>query len=373
MSLPNYQIVVLDTSGSVRRIYDTATFYELTYSRVYNGVGRFAVTFPANAVPDDTFTLDCFVEIYRESPATSELTREQTYLTRVLHRYREDDVDKFTAGGVSLEHLLARRIIDPSDDPAAAGGGYSTKAGPADAVIREYVREQAGPLSSAARRIPNFDVVPVAGIGEGVGDRLRFENLLDVVQKLATRAEIGFVVERISGNQLEMRVGLLTTDRRVDTNYPFTASTLFDPKRGNLRDPSLRIDAIDQKNYLYLQGQGQGSNRIVLQFPGNGLIDSPYNRLEFVSDARNIEKGSASGLITQGAALLQENLPKTEFDFEIDGTTPGATYRLDFDVGDLVTGQWDEFTEDLRITSVEIALNAGGESLTISTEKYEPA
>ena len=162
MALPSYQVVVIDpTSGDVTNIYDNTAFIDLRYSRVLNGIGLLALVLPGTDLNYETFTLDSLIEVQRTDPATGALIVEDTYFCRLRERYRDDRIERVVIGGVSLNHLLMRRVVRPEDDPAVAGG-YSTKDGPADTVIRAYVREQAADLASAARQFPGFTVNSVA-------------------------------------------------------------------------------------------------------------------------------------------------------------------------------------------------------------------
>lgn len=371
MSLPDYQITVIDpATGQTITVYDGSALYEMRYNRPLNDIGALAITLPVqgNALRlRSIFSLDALIEVARTSPVTGQLQVEDTFLARLTHRFREGDEERFVVGALSLNHLLARRVIDPDDDPLAAGG-YSTKAGPADVVMRAYAREQCGDLASADRQFSNFSVGPVGSIGSGVGRRARYENLFETFQDLSSSSGMDFIVTRLTSNVLRLTIAPIGSDKSVSSNYPFVPFVMLNPDRGNLANPSLLIDRKKEGNLCYALGQGQGEFRIVQKVTGLGLGDSPYNRLEFTQDVRLAERGQAQQLISGALEALKERQPVREFAFETTGSKPGNVYRMDWDVGDLVTATWDDASLDLRIRDVEIDISSNGENINATME-----
>lgn len=362
MALPDYQLTVRSPAdGSVRVVLDGSAFDDCKYSRVLNDVGVFAMTLPSDPDWTGIFTLDALIDVERTNPATGFLQLEETYLTRLTHRFRSGNEERFVVGGFSLNHLLARRIIDPTDDPLAAGG-YSTKAGPADDVLVEYAEDQC--VNSGIRAFPNFSVAPSSSLGSPAGRRLRYENLLEVFQEVADQSNIDFVIVRLTTNTLRLNVLPIGTDRTRTRNYPFAPFVELNPLRGNLSDPSLLFDRKNEQNYVYALAQGPGENRIVTEVQGEGINDSPYNRIEFTTDIRQAERGDSTTVGTQARAALYEKQARKEFTFKPTGQEPGNTYRIDWDIGDSLTCVWDDNFVDLRVREVEITLDSGGETIT---------
>lgn len=342
--------------------------YSMRYSRVLNGIGAVVLELPSEADLASLFVLDAFIEVERRHPVTGTLLKDETFLARLTHRFRTGDEERFIVGGLSLNHLIARRVIDPADDPLAAGG-FSTKAGPADTVMLSYANEQMGPSASMMRQTPGLTTNISAGVGKSIGARERYTSLLEVMQTLAKRGDVDFVIDRITGTSLRLTVAPIGTDKTQTTNYPFAPFLMLNPLRGNLTNPSLEIDRREEATFIYAMGQGQGESRLVLQVPGAGISDSPFNRIEFMKDARNIDRADALGLLTEAQSQLLEKQPVRSFTFESTGNEPGATYHKDFEIGDKITIAWDETSLDLRITEVEIRISEEGEELTVTTEE----
>lgn len=368
MSLPDYQLTIVSpSSGQPLTVITGSGLDGLRFSRVLNGIGSLALTLPEGEDWASIFTLDTLIEVARTDPVTGGLRTEDTYLTRLTHRFREGDQELFVVGGLSLNHLLARRVVDPDDDTLAAGG-YSTKAGPADDVMRAYAREQCGDLASAARQFPNFSVGPVLSVGGGVGKRARYENLLELFQELAKAGQMDFTTRRLTGNTLRLTIEPIGSDKTRSTNYPFAPFVMFNPVRGNLENPSLLQDRKGEGTYVYALGQGPGEFRIVSQVSGLGIVDSPYNRIEFTEDIRLAERGFGQQLLTGARDALISRQAQKVFTFRITGDLPGAVYHVDWEIGDLVTCAWDAVELNLRITEVELDISADGESINVKVE-----
>lgn len=364
MPLPDYQLTVRNPAdGSVRIVLDGSAFEDVKYSRALNDVGIFSMTLPSDADWPAIFSLDALIDIERTSPLTGFLQTEDTYLVRLTHRFRNGNEERFVVGGLSLNHLLGRRVVDPNDDPLAAGG-YSTKAGPADDILSEYADEQCGASASAARQFPNFSVTPSASVGATAGRRLRYDNLLEVFQDVVNQSNVDFIIFRVTDNTLRLTVAPIGTDRTRTRNYPGAPFVELNPTRGNLSDPSLLFDRKKEQTYVYALGQGPGASRIVSEVQGLGIYDSPYNRIEFTTDIRSAERGDSTTITTQAFAALFREQAQKEFTFKPTGAEPGNIYRLDWDIGDLLTCVWDDELIDLRVSEVEITLDSGGETIT---------
>lgn len=371
MSLPNYQIKVFDSdSGATLNILDSASWTSLRYTRYINDIGKMVMVVPYSDVLYQVFDWDNFVEIKRTHPETGLVALEDTYLVRSKHRFWEDKFEWLVIGGLSLNHLLARRVINPADDGAATDG-YSRKSGAADTVMRGYVREQAGDLASVARRTPGLSVPAVAGTGTSINKVYRYDNLFNAMQEMAYASGMDFQVVRTSLYYTEVRIAVIGTDRTRTANIGDRLPWLgLSPSRGNLNNPSLDIDRSDEQNYIYVLGQGQGEKRIVYQQAGD-TSGSQFNRIEFVKDQRNVEKTDTAGLVTAATTEINKNKYKYEFTFELAEGNGGSTYHKDWELGDKATVIWNNTLTDLRIVGVEIEADDSGEFIDVEVEtKY---
>lgn len=368
MTFPAYQVAVLDsTTGSVLHIYDSVSSFDLSLNRALNDIGTLAMTLPFTNDLPVIFAKDNFIEVARTDPLTGLLRVEETFFCRLTHRFREGSDERFVVGGLSLNHLLARRLIDPDDDPAGAGG-FSTKAGTADEVLRAFAREQMGDIASAVRQFPNLVVDLVSGTAMPVGKRVRYDNLLKTFQDLAIQGQTDFNIHRTVASELHLTIAPIGRDRSRTAHYPYSAFTQFDPLRGNLSSPSFSSDSKDEQNYCYALGQGQGDTRIVAQVPGDSIFDSPYNRIEYSEDVRQSERADSLYLLTAARQSLHSKQVAQEFTFEPIPDASGAVYHLDWDLGDIVTATWDTVSADLRITDIDLSVQPDGETIKLKLE-----
>jgi len=367
MGETSYQVAVMSPfDGSITAIFDPASFYDLRYSRLVNDIGVITLTLPYNNAFRTAFVLDSLVEVARTNPNTGLLAVEDCYLVRFMNRYRQGNEERYVVSGFQLNDLIRRRVVDPTDDPNAAGG-FSTYAGPSDTVMYNYANCNLGPAASAPRRMPNLTIPVPAGVGLPVGYTLQFDDLFKAVfQDAAARGQMDFNIKRTTANNFELDIAVIGTDRRRSTNYPNTPFVQFDPLRGNLVDPNLTVDYKACKTVAYTLGAGQGAARQVLRVAGNGSADSPLNRIEYTVSAGQVAKGDTTSLNSAArASLLQNSLIQT-FTMQLTADNKGAIYNLDWFLGDYVSVVYDEFYADLRITGVELYVTQAGETIVPS-------
>jgi len=251
------------------------------------------------------------------------------------------------------------------DDPTGAGG-YSTKAGYGDVVMREFVDNQfIDPALNTIRIMPQFTAASASGLGLAtVFERVTNENVLEILKRIAFSSKVDFEVRRLSGANLQFRCMIAGRDMTKATNYPFTPYILFDPKRGNMRLPNLTVDRRNEITFVYVQGQGIEEDRDVLPVAGDTIGDSIWNRREGVTDARNNEEGDTDGLIAAGMDFLRTNGIKTDFTFEPILDAPQGKYQIDWFLGDWITASYEGYDQDMRINEVKITVNAEGETIS---------
>ena len=366
-----YQMAIFDAAtGIIQAVIPIDSVKEVRYSRVLNGIGKIAVTFPSDTIFASAFLLDNFLEVYRTDPITEDLAKEETFLIRIIERMIDEGEEWIVIGGMSLNHLLTRRVIDPDDDPLVAGG-YTTKAGLADQVISQYVNEQMGPGSSSGRQIPNLTIKPPTNVGTPLGARLQHEKLYNEIRRMALQSGVDIYIERTTYNNMIFAAEPIGVDRSYTTNYPGHPWVGFSIKRGNAESFEYSLDRAEDLNFAYALGPGNVGDRIVLKVPGQGVGDSPFNRGEFVQDARNIEKGDALGLLSEAQGALVEKRYKEVYNFNPLIGVPGSVYHLDWDLGDRVSGILDSTIVaqeiiDFRITEIEVNISEGVETINVT-------
>ena len=367
-----YSLSIIDYDGNLVRKFDNTQIASLQFDRLRNEVSTFAAVFAENVdwvkanlvLP---LALDYFIEIERYNAASAAMVVEGTYFLRSYNEYRDPQGVLFIGiGGYSLEHLLMRRIIDPVDDSRGAGG-FVTDAGVSSTIINSLVTEHLGSNADTNRQIPNF-TQSSDGTGLNAGGRWAYNNLFEVVQNLATKGLIEFRITRSSANNLLFEVGTLGNDKTLTSEYPEGDYILMDENRGNLIEPNLLLDYMDQMNYIYARGSGNADNETILKLQSNHITASPYNRIEFSTSIGRDDGSNALYLQTGAVSALAENQEKIEFTFPIQADNKGMMYRTDWDLMDIITVQWGSYQDDLRIVGVELRVEQDSDEIAVTAE-----
>lgn len=364
----SYQASIIDVyTGNRLALLDSTVWQRLRYNRAVRDIGIFMMSLPADHVAAQHLCqLDQLIEVTRyPTPGISNV--EETYLLRHRQQFLDDDDTAWlVVGGFALDHLLKRRVINPSDDPLEAGG-YSTKSGAADDVMNALVDEQLGPLASTGRKIDTLTLTASPGEGNTVGGRWRYENLYDMLTDLVEGSGTDFQLVRGSGLDFVFTAATIGEDRSQTANFPGSPQTVFAPERGTMLEPQFDADYRQEKTYIYLLGDGQGDDREVYEMGSSRLSASPLNRIEFAQDAQTLDEGaSPTEFLTQAAIELEKNRPRIGFEFEIPQRLH-SSYGTNWDLGDIISASWRDLSLDLRIMQVEVDI-AQDERITLKTE-----
>lgn len=365
--MSNYNVVFrsIDT-GEVLDIATAQDFIKLTYERVLNDVGEMVMTFNG----DKRFAqylneLDTIVSIYRDNG--NGLEEDATFLLRYFNPELDGVNDIFVWQGYSLEHLLKRALVIPADDPVAADG-YVTRAGDASIVMTRLVNYQrVTPQTNSSRALPDFGIAPfLTGFADAYIRVNEEDNLLKTLQDITDDVDIDFRVYRDTGRAFLFWAGTLGEDKTKNTNFPTSASVVFDIDLGNMIDPQLTIDRKTEITYGYLGGQGEGADRVFTEIASGRENDSPFNRIEKVYDVR-LEQ-TLDQILAEGRARLIQDRPARELNFTISPSNQNTRYKRDIDLGDTVTGVFRNVELDYRINKVTIELEGVEETIDIELE-----
>lgn len=373
-----YQIEVLHPTGRRLDLLSMTRVVSLSYSIILNDISTFSFTISASDDMAQHFGLvDMVVNIWRKNQPTGEFELEKTYLTRYFARLEneDDNTEYIVFGGYSLEHLLARRVIVPADDPVNAGG-LVTRAGAGDTVMRDFVLYQCiTPAVNAVRIITGLTAAAVAGTYDPTFQRRSYDNLIDVLKEIVQKSKVDFEIVYTGDAEsavmsFEFRATTIGADKTKTNNYPTGAFLLFDPRRANMVNPSITVDRKDEKTFAYVAGQGLEDERVVFPVINAGVINlSIWNRIELMTDARLTEESDTDGYLSAGVDALNDAKAQTSFEFTPDLNAPSMLYNVDWNVGDFITASYGDYTEDLRIKSVTINIDEDEEiSIELANE-----
>ena len=186
-----------------------------------------------------------------------------------------------------------------------------------------------------------------------------YKNVLEVLKEIAEQAEeagtwLGFDVVRITPATFEFRT--YTGQRGQDHCRTSSDPRLVGKQYGNLTEASFGTFHSEERNFIYVGGQGEGADRTIVTRSNEDRISaSKWNRRELFVDAHDLES-----LEAEGDAALGENKPKQS----VTGTlrdTPGMMFGIHYGFGDMLTAQVFDFHIDCRVSSVrvEVSQDAG--------------
>lgn len=355
---PDYQVMLMATDGTILDVIDMSRIQVLEYTRIVNNYGVCSLTIDADDRAAQFATrLDMLIEIYRRNEQNGDFEKEDTYFARYFNRFEDESGEEFVIiSGVQLTQLLERRIILAVDDPLNAGG-FSTKFDIGSTVMWQFVNEQCvNPASNALRAFPQLTISADPLAGFLVFQRRAYENLLVVLQEIATQSQMDFYVERTTGANLRVLIAVTGTDKTLTSNYPFLPYVLFDPRRGNMRSPNLTVNRKSEKTLMFVMGQGLDGDRVA--FPvtnGVSIDDSIWNRIEATTDSRN--DTDTDGLLASGTEALNDAGIEIAFSFEPDLFASQGRYNVDWFLGDKVTALYGDYQTDLRVMQVSVTVN----------------
>jgi hypothetical protein len=262
--------------------------------------------------------------------------------------------------------LLARRIVI-----YPAGTAMSSKSGTIDDIMVEIFEENfLGDAHSNRDMSALLSVEPSLGTAPYTQKAFSKRNILGLFQDLCsqnnTEGTNTYFDIVYDGNfpQLKFKtyVGLYGTDR----SYPLAAENALyvGHAAGNVENPEVLYDYTEYVNTMYVGGQGEGTNRLLIAAENSTNI-SPLHRVEAFSDGRNYEK------IEQLVPLAYTKLTEQENVLKYTGTllsVPGSLYGNDWDLGDKlqITHYGMNFTAIIK--GVSFNLDSTGESISANLE-----
>jgi len=238
-------------------------------------------------------------------------------------------VERHAADGTTIEvsgiddtGQLGERTVwpDPAGPPFATS--HDVRTGPAETRLHEYVSYHAANNALPRRNIEGLSLGVNSGRGTVGTTRARFDNLLELLQKVAAPDGLVFQVRQIEGEfQFQTRV---SRDLR--------SSVIFGFDRRNLASVTVTDDA-PVANGLVAGGDDEGTRRAFAELGDPDSI-ARWGLVEGFYDIR-----SATSPDELNAALREELAASAEvIGLEIDPTESATTQaHRDYDLGDRVT------------------------------------
>ncbi len=365
-----YQVHLYDTSGNRTAVMDRWRTLNIEHS--VNGVSNLTLSLYTGMPEVQLFALDTLIEVRRRWPEAG-----IDWYTEFIgfHRTPQKQITEantriYTSYAVGLLDLIRRRSIRYFADTDGSAKGPA----PADNVIKDYVRENAGSLATLANGRVTDGVTPGLLIAGNLSQGPVFEgafawqNLLQTCAKIGEPNRVDFDVVWLGGISFEFRTYYpqLGTDRRVSTGSPFS----FAPGLGNMTSPSYTLSRTDEISSVLVLGPGEGPLRDVTPRQSVFMRDSPWNLIEQDHDASSEDREAALNAIGDG--VLYDKRPSISMPFTAL-QTPNSAYRQHYFLGDIVTGAFEDVSANMKISGVSVNASEQAEQVTLRLEEYAPS
>ena len=353
----SYSLVIRGSDGLVKSIIDD--YISMEYTKLLNMYGFIEVHSDTALVDPADFELDDLIEIWRLPPGESWIEDFTAFNRFEEYHTGSTDDETLKLVGPGLEHLLSRRIILPP-----SGESFLTIENELSDIMRELVRTQCTGAAGPVRSMPGLSVEVDDHAGLPLKLNFRYSNLYDSIIEMSTDTQTDFAVVHTGAANFQFRV--YTPSRGLDKRVGNTEGNppvIFSLNMGNMADPTVTYNRLEEATIAYVAGEGTGAMREVVERSSLDVAedDSLWNRIEMFLEASQ-ETSTAALMATGDLSLVQRQEVIT---FECRAVpTPACLYNRDWDIGDLITGYYRGVEYDMKVVEIVVGVSEGGEVIT---------
>ena len=317
-----------------------------------NKPGAFEITFAGN-FSTNPVKLDGLVEFWRDGQWIN------TGMVRVIKYWQDSNGnDYISLAGPDLIDLLARRVI-----AGAAGSAETTKTDYADDMIKAIVTDNFGASAGAqGRNISAYlSVEADASLGYSMTKSFFYRNVLIVCQEIAqTSAEnskpIYFdIVPYVSGNLVKLRFETYLNQPGIDRTG--TSQVIFGTNFDNISNVRLEYDFSEEITMAYAGGQGEGADRYISGALNTRYLETPYNRREAFTDARN--ESATAAVDAKAEQVVFAGAPVVRLSGNLLDIPP-TRYGIEWSWGDKVIVQYRDIQVGATIGAISFGVDSDG-------------
>jgi Siphovirus ReqiPepy6 Gp37-like protein len=314
----------------------------------WNGIGAFTIKTALGTPGARLFKAgtNVIISLPEEQSFTGQIT------DIVKSKEPEDPFGTIEVSGVEDDAILGYRLCLPS--PLATIGNQTASAtynatGPAETVARNLARLNIAPgVAVAWRQVPNLEFEPDQSRGGNVSVSLRYDILLEALQRILSPVGLGFSVKAQLAGGYRFSI---SEARDLSTQIKFSEAL------GNLNGYhyGLKSPGLTQ---AIVAGQGEGTARNMQPFTEpTGLLESTWGwRIEQFIDRRDTNVLLDLQQAAAEAFAEQNNL----FSLSIDPLdTPERRFGVHYLLGDKVSVEIDDEMYADTITSVRYSSRPG--------------
>lgn len=246
-----------------------------------------------------------------------------------------------TISGYEPTILFNRRMVD-----VPSGQDFYTLNAAAETVIKTAISAQAGPAATNTKRaLPLLSIATDQGRGTAYLMSVAYTELLGELTNCSVATKLGFFITLDRTNKLLVLDCAIGVDRTSGNNPNAIFATDYD----TLKSADLKESNEQFKNLATVAGQGSGQLRTILDV-FNGSEPSGADRFETFVNANNL---TATGdLTSKGSQQLATFGYTKTLDATILAKSP-LIYQTDYNLGDFVTVEAYDFSENVQITAIQ--------------------
>lgn len=237
-----------------------------------------------------------------------------------------------------------------------SGDEYDSRTDSLDDVAKAFVRAHMGSGAAAARQFSDLTVQADAGSAASATEEARYDVLLTLLQKLAKQGGFDWrFVPGATGVEFQTAYPIWGLDRTKGNGV--NDEMVFSLDRRNFGEMTFTRDLLGHYNYLYVGGQGEGSDRTIVERSTAGDITAYKRRERFYNGSRYSLTASleAAGDVELAKLAASEVMTVKPL--------PGV-WPAQFDLGDLVTmfvvRYGRTFTQDAKVTAINVTVDPEG-------------
>lgn len=352
-----YAIVIKSRDGTCQNILTGQTngFRWVSYKAEVNAVGLLMFDLDASHSAIANLEQDGQIEVWRRDAANGVdwYVDFEAFFVDEERRADDDGLTTFRAICPGQMDLLAREVVAwpaNTDDRSL----FSSVA--ASTIMTALVQYNAtSDATTGNGRILTSDQTNITCESDAAaGNTLTFacaqQPLIEALQDVARIGNRDFWLERTGAQAWTFRTATyLGTDR--------SSSVTFALNYGNMSNPILRRNRLNEKTVVIVGGQGVEDDRSFEVRTGTNY-NATYNSKVVFCPATQYT--TSAGLQAAGDVRLDELRARDDLTWDII-QTPGSLYGVHYELGDLVTGYFQGVTATKQITSVTVTYAPGND------------
>lgn len=328
------------------------------FTRSWHGVGSFAIQINENMIHSGDLAKGRIVMFAKDKYRCGLITT----LEKSLGANGKGD-EVITASGYELPFIFSWRTILPQ-----SGQAEYTLDNSAETVMKTLVKDQCGSTADVDRRFSNLEIDTDLDLGTTYLLKNRYSgNVQTELQKISVATGSGyFIYIDESSKKLRFQTAL-GVDRTAGQSV--NPRAIFSSDYDTIQSAKWSTSDNNFRNYAFVAGQGVGDLRVIREVYTGSSEPTGFDRKEMFVDARDLSTNA--DIDKRGTQRLSEMSIETS----VNGTPltqSPLVYKVDYDLGDIVTIDVYETSYNARITEVKESWSPLNYTIDLSFDRESP-